>query len=55
MKIMTRKGRDQIIDCATEANGGVCQTTFADLKHDENGKPCPVETVLSGADDYCTC
>ena len=55
MKIMTRKGKDEILDCATLANGGVCQTTFADLKYDENGKAEPVETVLSGRDDYCTC
>jgi hypothetical protein len=24
MKIMTRKGKDEVIDCATAANGGVC-------------------------------
>jgi len=24
MKIMTRKGKDEILDCATLANGGVC-------------------------------
>jgi hypothetical protein len=55
MKIMTRKGKDEVIDCATAANGGVCQTTFGALYHDKDGKPKPVETVLSHTEDYCTC
>ena len=44
-----------MIDCATYANGGNCQVTFADMTIGEDGKPVPVETVLSGADDLCTC
>jgi len=55
MKIMTRKGKDEVIDCATAANGGVCQTTFGALYYSEDGKPLPVETVLSHTEDYCTC
>jgi hypothetical protein len=52
---MTRKGQDEVIDCATFANGGKCQVTFADMTIGEDGKPVPVETVLSGAEDLCTC
>ena len=55
MKIMTRKGKDEVIDCATAANGGVCQTTFGALYYDKDGNPMPVETVLSHTEDYCTC
>jgi hypothetical protein len=55
MRIMTRKGKDEVIDCATQANGGRCQVTFADMTVGEDGKPRPVETVLSGEEDLCTC
>lgn len=55
MEIMSRKGKDAVIDCATQANGGKCQVTFADMTVDEQGNKNPAETVLSGADDLCTC
>ena len=52
---MTRKGKDAVIDCAAQANGGNCQVTFADMTIDENGNKKPVESVLSGEEDLCTC
>lgn len=52
---MSGLGKDHLIDCSATANGGQCQVTFADIKYDDNGNPIPVETVITGADDICTC
>lgn len=52
---MSRGGRDELIDCAAAANGGRCQVTFADITYDEDKKPVPVESVITGEEDQLTC
>ena len=55
LHIVSGRGRDNLIDCSATANNGQCQVTFADIKLDENGKPVPFESVITGGDDICTC
>ena len=42
-------------DCLTDANQGRCQVTFGELRVDAEGKVVPVESVITGPDDVCTC
>ena len=54
IKIMSNKGKTELVDCLTTANKGQCQVTYADIVRDDP-KVTPVESVLTGAEDNCTC
>lgn len=51
---MSGRNTDEVTDCAAKRHGGQCQVTFGDIKY-ENGKPVPVESVITGEEDQMTC
>lgn len=55
LQILSGSNRDTVIDCATTANKGICQVTFADIEYvttrDGQSAIKPRETVITGADD----
>ena len=53
--MISGRGEDEITDCLTTANKGVCQVTFGDLRVEPDGTIVPVESVITGPDDVCTC
>ena len=55
VRTLSGDGKDEVIDLLTAANQGQCQVTFGELRIDELGLAVPIESIITGPEDSCTC